>query len=202
MDDIPKEIEAKIKRMLQQSGKAKEFQEKVKIGMETAFHDIQAGKVSNLVQNPFNNANSSEIDALQCIFLYLSSKNLSYTLQTLLLESQIKENPSKKINLISIINYVTKTEADNENEINFDQDLQNSNVFVKASPPQKIQQNKIQKTTQNEVKTIPENQKTLPPNDDDSFVEFEELSGDYLQGEEITKEEFEQNEIIVNFSDL
>lgn len=118
-EEIPQEIREKIIKMLERSGKTKQFEEKLTIGAKNAIIHEKTGKETISVVNKFANASESELLALQYIYSYLKKKNLAYTLSTILIESQIQDK-NQQYDLSKVIEYISKPRDEEESsDLNF-----------------------------------------------------------------------------------
>ena len=113
--EAPKEIKRQIAKKLQKNGSLKRIETKIKLGMMVSVEEIKENeKKSHLERLPFKKNNSKvELNALQTVYNYLSSKNLTYTLSTLLEETSIEKSSNNKFN---IFNYLFYEEEDEEEE--------------------------------------------------------------------------------------
>ena len=125
--EAPLEIKKKIAKSLQKSGALKRIERKIKMGMMVAIEELRDPEPNPKVleHKPFKNAKANELRALQVVYNYLSERNLTYTLSTLLEESCQNRKQTETLNLLDIIN----SQLDlNEEEDNISQDEKLKNL--------------------------------------------------------------------------
>lgn len=205
MDDIPQELQTRIKCMLNDSGKIKKFQEEIKDGMKVAIRHIQSNENSKIINNPFEVAEENEIGALQLVIDFLQKNCLTYTLSTLQLEARVSINNESAFDLKEIIKFSSKSSKHDDKkfdphpQITFK--VQNHSIKGKSiSNENAVTKNVISKSSSkrsDNSNIFQENQISKTTD------EFEEIPDDYTaQGNEISKEIFEENDIIESFSSL
>jgi hypothetical protein len=102
--DVPPPIRKNVAKRLQKSGALKRIERKIKLGMMVAAEEIRedAFAPSHLEHQKFKNASPYELQALQAVSKFLSSRNLTYTLSVLVEESAVRLQ-GDAVNIIDLV---------------------------------------------------------------------------------------------------
>lgn len=103
--EAPHEIKKKIAKRLQKNGALKRIERKIKLGMMVAVEEIREDpqQKGNLERKRFKDASPHELKSLQAVYNFLSERNMTYTLSTLLEESCVRRSPTDTTDILDLV---------------------------------------------------------------------------------------------------